>query len=62
MTDPRNVAHDKKVRQEKKHHHEAIAPGADVTPQPGKKPHLEHHASDEAKVPDEAAADGGVKP
>ena len=55
MTDPRNIAHDKKVQQEKKHRHEAIAPGADAKPQPGKKTHMEHHASDEAKVPDEAA-------
>jgi hypothetical protein len=55
MTDARNVAHDKKVQQEKKHHGEAIAPGADKTPQPGKKTHMENHASDIAKVPDEAA-------
>ena len=54
MTDPRNVAHDKKVQQEKKHHDEKIAPGADKTPQPGKKTHMEHHASDIAKTPDEA--------
>jgi hypothetical protein len=55
MTDPRNIAHDKKVEQEKKHQGEAIAPGADKTPQPGKKTHMEHHASDVAKAPDEAA-------
>ena len=55
MTDPRNKAHDKKVQQAKKHHDEEIAPGADKTPQPGKKTHMEHHASDVAKVPDEAA-------
>ena len=56
MTDPRNVAHDKKVQQEKKHKHEEIAPGAEKTPQPGKKPPLEHHASDEPKTPDEPAS------
>lgn len=55
MTDPRNIAHDKKVQQEKKHHGEELAPGSDVTPQPGKKTPMEHHASDDAKVPDEAA-------
>ena len=55
MTDPRNIAHDKKVQQEKKHQGEQIAPGADKTPQPGKKTHMENHASDTAKVPDEAA-------
>ena len=55
MTDPRNIAHDKKVQQEKKHHDEEIAPGADKTPQPGKKTRNEHHASDVAKGHDEAA-------
>lgn len=40
MTDPRNIAHDKKVQQEKKHRHEEIAPGAEHAVQPGKKPHL----------------------
>ena len=53
MTDPRNIAHDKKVQQEKKHHGEALSPGADETVQPGKKPHQEHHA--EKAPPDEAA-------
>ena len=50
MTDPRNIAHDKKVQQEKKHNHEEIVAGADETPQPGKKPHLHH----EAPVADDA--------
>ena len=43
MADPRNVAHDKKVQQEKKHHGEEVAPDATETPQPGKKPSLEKH-------------------
>ncbi len=55
MTDPRNIAHDKKVHQEKNPRNEEVSPGADKTPQPGKKTHQEHHASDVAKVPDEAA-------
>jgi hypothetical protein len=55
MTDPRNVAHDKKVAQAKKHQGKEVAPGADKTPEPGKKTHMEHHASDTPKVPDEAA-------
>ena len=55
MTDPRNVAHDKKVQQEKKNKHEEIAPGADKVPQPGKKTQMERHASDVKKVPAEAA-------
>ncbi len=55
MTDPRNIAHDKKVIQEKKHHREDVAPGADKTPQPGRKTHKEHHAADTPKLPDEAA-------
>jgi len=41
MSDPRNVAHDKTVQQEKKKHGEEVAPGAAETPQPGKKPTLE---------------------
>jgi len=40
MTDPRNVAHDKKVIQEKKHQGEEIAPDAEHAVQPGKKPRL----------------------
>ena len=40
MTDPRNIAHDKKVAQEKKHRHEEVAPGAEHAVQPGKKPHM----------------------
>lgn len=55
MTDPRNIAHDKKVQQEKKHRSEEVAPGADKKPQPGKKTHMEHHASDVEKAPAEAA-------
>jgi hypothetical protein len=55
MTDPRNIAHDKKVAQEKKHHGEEVAPGAEKTPHPGKKTHMEHHVSDNPKIPDEAA-------
>jgi hypothetical protein len=55
MTDPRNIAHDKRVKQEKTHNGEKIAPGADKTSQPGKKTHMKHHASDKPKLPDEAA-------
>ncbi len=55
MTDPRNIAHDKKIAQEKKHHGDKVAPSAEKTPQPGKKTHMEHHASDKPKIPDEAA-------
>ena len=46
MTDPRNVAHDKRVQQEKKHKGEDIAEGMTITPQPGKKAPHEKHASD----------------
>ena len=45
MSDPRNVAHDKKVMQEKEHHGEDPAEGAAVTPQPGKKPPQIHDAA-----------------
>lgn len=50
MSDPRNVAHDKKVRQEKKHRHEEIKPGAEHAVQPGKKPRMAPDT--EAAVPD----------
>ena len=40
MADPKNVAHDKKVQDEKKKHGEAAVPDASATPQPGKKPKL----------------------
>ncbi|RMQ15263.1 hypothetical protein ALP98_01863 [Pseudomonas viridiflava] len=46
MTDPRNVAHDKKVQQEKKNHGEEIAPNAEHAPQPGMKPALKHDDDD----------------
>jgi hypothetical protein len=52
MTDPRNVAHDKKVQQEKKHRHEEVAPGADQTVQPGKKPHMAPRGQEPAVEPD----------
>ncbi len=69
MTDPRNIAHDKKVQQEKKHHHEEIAPGAEATPQPGRKPAMHHEkpaATDDAEsrsandAADEGAAPSGT--
>jgi hypothetical protein len=33
MSDPRNVAHDKKVKQEKEHHHEQSPKGLAATPE-----------------------------
>lgn len=41
MTDPRNVAHDKKVAQEKKHQGIDVAAGTHHAPQPGKKPQVD---------------------
>ena len=52
MTDPRNIAHDKKVRQEKKHRGEEIAPGAEKAPQPGRKPHVQPHGDEGASEQD----------
>jgi hypothetical protein len=40
MTDKRNIMHDKKVQQEKKHRHQEVKPGAAQTVQPGKKPQM----------------------
>ena len=58
MSDPRNVAHDKKVLQEKKHHGEDSAVGAAEKVQPGRKPEMQHpHAhEDPATERAEAAA------
>ena len=53
MTDPRNIAHDKKVQQEKKHRGEGISPGAEHAPQPGKKPHMEPPPQDAPTVEEE---------
>ena len=47
MSDPRNVAHDKKVIQEKKHHGQDPSAGAAETVQPGKKPEMKHPHADE---------------
>ena len=58
MTDPRNIAHDKKVQQEKKHRGEEIAADAESTPQPGRKPPLTHHASDVPESNDESDSKG----
>jgi hypothetical protein len=58
MTDPRNIAHDKKVQQEKAHRHEEI-PHGDHAVQPGKKPHMTPTV--EADVAD-AEADANEKP
>ena len=40
MTDERNIAHDKKVAQQKKAHGKDVVENASTVPQPGKKPHL----------------------
>lgn len=53
MSDPRNVAHDKKVMDDKRHHGEDPAEGAAETPQPGKKP---------AQLPDDGTPDGPEDP
>ena len=42
MTDPRNIAHDKKVLQEKKKHHDEIVSNTEHEPQPGQKPKMQH--------------------
>ena len=60
MTDPRNIAHDKKVQQEKKHRGEEIAPGAEHAVQPGKKPHMQPH--DEVIETETDAAEKDVHP
>lgn len=55
MTDPRNVAHDKKVQQEKIHHGEEIAPDAEHAPQPGKKPPIKHDSEKSDADPEDGS-------
>jgi hypothetical protein len=56
MSDPRNVAHAKKVSQEKKHHGTDDKPG-ETAAQPGKKQaKTNSHAAGETAVPSEPAA------
>ena len=58
MSDPRNVAHDKKVIHEKKQHGEDPSAGAAETVQPGKKPEMQHphaHENPAAERADAAA-------
>ena len=55
MSDPRNVAHDKKVMSEKEHHGEDLHKGTEHVPQPGKKPvhekpHGAHKETDAEKA------------
>lgn len=50
MADPRNVAHDKTVMEEKKHEGKDLGEGTVHAPQPGMKPHMEKHESDEAPI------------
>jgi hypothetical protein len=57
MTDPRNIAHDKKVAQEKKHQHLEVVPAVGGhAVQPGRKPHQEPKPEPVA----EAGGDGAV--
>ena len=56
MSDPRNVAHAKKVIQEKKHHGKNPAPGAVKKVQPGKKPELHHPQAHEDPATERAEA------
>lgn len=60
MTDPRNIAHDKKVQQEKKHNGEEIAPGAEKAVQPGRKPHMESHETKPEDTAAESDSDKGA--
>ena len=58
MSDPRNVAHDKKVIHEKQKHGEDLTAGAEHVPQPGKK--TAHEAPHGAHKETEAENAGGT--
>ncbi len=55
MSDPRNVAHDKKVKQEKAHHETTSATGATPKKKRGKKSGDETGAAAETPAPTEVA-------
>ena len=59
MADPRNVAHDKKVIQEKQHHGENPSEGLEHSAQPGKKTAHVHpeHKINQDDLPDELKPD-----
>jgi hypothetical protein len=64
MSDPRNVAHAKKVTQEKKHQGTEAKPEHTAPVQPGKKPaaKMKHAAAGGAAPPGETAAGESVVP
>ncbi len=65
MSDPRNVAHAKKVTQEKKHQGAEAKPDETAAVQPGKKPAAakkKRGPAATAAVPDETAAGGSAVP
>lgn len=76
MTDERNIAHDKTVAMDKKHHGQPVVENAAIVPQPGKKPplidedtgpsnsvaHELYKQGEEPRVSDEAKAQRQDKP
>ncbi|MEO7158008.1 MAG: hypothetical protein ABI039_10620 [Vicinamibacterales bacterium] len=64
MSDPRNVAHDKRVNQEKKQHGEDEHAENTATAQPGKKPATKekHDPATVPSAPDNAVADDAGVP
>ncbi|MEO7191267.1 MAG: hypothetical protein ABI051_09440 [Vicinamibacterales bacterium] len=56
MSDPRNVAHAKKVTQEKKHEGTGARPEDAPAVQPGKKPPVQNKKEHQTGVPSETAA------
>lgn len=61
MTDPRNVAHDKKVNHDKKNHGEEIAPGSEHAPQPGQKPRMVKEEQADADTDDSVDSETASK-
>jgi len=62
MPDPRNVAHDKRVQQEKKHPVGVISPDANEPHRPGMKPHQQSPAEGHGPDPDEPVDKTGEEP
>ena len=53
MTDPRNIAHDKRVQKEKKRHGPAASRGSYAMHRPGTKPHQQSLPGDHGPDADE---------
>ena len=62
MTDPRNIAHDKRVQHEKKHHSNAADKASFAIHRPGRKPHMQHPNPEPGPERDTLVEQTGMEP